>query len=405
MTRLMEAQDIFVEEKWAHILSVLPRDLDESARATGCVERFRNVRSGANLLRVMLAYGVSDLSLKDTAAWAKADGIAQFTGPALFYRLEESPRWLQHILSQLLLESRSVDEAALEIRIVDATVITGPGSKGTDWVLHTVIDPVAGRFESIEITDAKGAETFMRHSTHPNELVLGDRQYATARGIEFVVNNGAHPVARVNRRTLKICDLERQRIYLQSFEADLPKGSLISLDVLIPTPPDGTGRKNKAWNLKEAKSWISARIVGCRTDKDVTWVLTTASRETLSDEALMNLYRLRWQIELLFKRLKSLLHLDALPSKDGPTSKSWLLIRLLVAAIAQILVSPSGVFSPRRHRDAGINGKSQRLVSISSNPVGAPDRDSRRRSLDPRNQERQSGHAPQFQTTAENRLI
>jgi len=401
----MEAQDIFVDEKWAHILSILPQDLDESVRATGCVERFRNVQSAADLLRVMLAYGVSDLSLKETAAWAKADGIAQFTGPALFYRLEQSPPWLQHILGQLLVESRRVDEAELEIRIVDATVITGPGSKGTDWVLHTVIDPVAGCLQSVELTDAKGAETFMRHSVQPNQLVLGDRQYATARGIASVVSHGAYPVVRVNRRTLKICDLERRRIYLQSFETDLPKGSLMSLDVLIPTPPDMTGKKNKAWDLKDAKSWIPARIVGCRTDKDVTWVLTTASRETLSDEALMNLYRLRWQIELLFKRLKSLLHLDALPSKDGPTSKSWLLIRLLVAAIAQILVSPSGVFSPRRHRGAGINGKPQRLVSIPSNPVGAPDSDPWRRSLDPRDQERQSGHAPQFQTAAENRPV
>jgi len=377
MTRLMEAQDIFNGERWAHVLSVLPRDLDESVRATGCVERFRNVRSAGDLLRVMLAYGVSDLSLKDTAAWAKADGIAEFTAPALFYRVEQSHIWLRHILGQLLLERRSVDEAALQIRIVDATVITGPGSKGTDWVLHTVIDPVAGCFESVEITNAKAGETFLRHSVHPDQLVLGDRQYGTARGIEFVVNHGAHPVVRVNRRTLKICDLERRRIYLQSFEPDLPKGNLISMDVLIPTPPNMTGTKNKAWDLKDATSWIPARMVGCRTDKDVTWVLTTASRDMLSDEALMNLYRLRWQIELLFKRLKSLLHLDALPSRDGPTSKSWLLIRLLVAAIAQILVGPSGVFPPRRHRGARVNGKPQRMVSISGKPVGAPNSDPR----------------------------
>jgi hypothetical protein len=353
----------------------------------------------------MLAYGVSDLSLKDTAAWAKAGGIADFTGPALFYRLEQSHTWLQHILSQLLLEEKRIDEAALEIRIVDATVVTGPGSKGTDWVLHTVIDPVAGRFESVEITDAHGAETFMRHSVHPGHLVLGDRQYATARGIESVVNDGAFPVVRVNRRTLKICDLERRRIYLQSFEPDLLKGRLISLDVLIPTPPDLTGKKNKAWDLKEATSWIPARIVGCRTDKDVTWVLTTASRDMLSDEALMELYRLRWQIELLFKRLKSLLHLDTLPSKDGPTSKIWLLIRLVVAAVAQILVNPSGFFSPRRDRGARVAGKSQRLVAVSSNPLGAPNSDTRRRSMDSRYRQTQPGHALQLQKTANNRPV
>ena len=60
----------------------------------------------------------------------------------------------------------------------------------------------------------------------------------------------------------------------------------------------------------------------------------------------MQLYRLRWQIELFFKRLKSLLHLDALPSRRGPTAKSWMLARLLAAALAQRLVQPAGPLSP-----------------------------------------------------------
>jgi len=60
----------------------------------------------------------------------------------------------------------------------------------------------------------------------------------------------------------------------------------------------------------------------------------------------MALYRLRWQIELLFKRLKSLLHLDTLPSRQGPTAKSWMLARLIAAALAQRLVQPSGPLSP-----------------------------------------------------------
>jgi hypothetical protein len=61
---------------------------------------------------------------------------------------------------------------------------------------------------------------------------------------------------------------------------------------------------------------------------------------------VMALYRLRWQIELLFKRLKSLLHMDTLPSRQGPTAKSWMLARLIAAALAQRLVQPPGPLSP-----------------------------------------------------------
>jgi len=75
-------------------------------------------------------------------------------------------------------------------------------------------------------------------------------------------------------------------------------------------------------------------------------VLTTVPKKLLSTAAALELYRFRWQIELLFKRLKSLLHLDTLPSRQGPTAKSWMLARLLAAALAQQLVQPSGPLSP-----------------------------------------------------------
>jgi hypothetical protein len=52
------------------------------------------------------------------------------------------------------------------------------------------------------------------------------------------------------------------------------------------------------------------------------------------------------KIEMLFKRLKSLLHLDALPSREGPTAKSWMLARLIAATLAQRLVQPARPLSP-----------------------------------------------------------
>src|ERR1035441_6276403 len=79
---------------------------------------------------------------------------------------------------------------------------------------------------------------------------------------------------------------------------------------------------------------------------EVVWILTTFDASQLPGIAVMGLYRLRWQIELLFKRLKSLLHLDTLPSREGPTAKSWMLARLIAAVLAQRLVQPSGPLSP-----------------------------------------------------------
>jgi hypothetical protein len=76
----------------------------------------------------------------------------------------------------------------------------------------------------------------------------------------------------------------------------------------------------------------------------VIWILTTFKPDQVADEDLLALYRMRWQIELMFKRLKSLLRLDALPTKKSPTSKPGLLIRFLGAAIAKKMVRPAGPF-------------------------------------------------------------
>ena len=58
------------------------------------------------------------------------------------------------------------------------------------------------------------------------------------------------------------------------------------------------------------------------------------------------LYRLRWQIELLFKRLKSLLHLDRLPAKDPALARAWLHAHLLIALLVEACIADEGAFPP-----------------------------------------------------------
>ncbi|MGO7258683.1 transposase, partial [Rhizobium brockwellii] len=50
---------------------------------------------------------------------------------------------------------------------------------------------------------------------------------------------------------------------------------------------------------------------------------------------ILTLYRFRWQIELAFKRFKSLAGLDSLPAKKPELARAWLYARLIVAIIAE----------------------------------------------------------------------
>ena len=57
------------------------------------------------------------------------------------------------------------------------------------------------------------------------------------------------------------------------------------------------------------------------------------------------MYRLRWRIELAFKRLKSLLHIDRLPAKDKNLARAWIFAHLIAALLIEDL-SPEFRDSP-----------------------------------------------------------
>lgn len=337
------------EDAWPYVATLLPPDLAETARASGALVRCRHVPDAAALIRLALAYAVSDLSLKDVAAWAHAMTVAEITGPGLFYRLREAQGWLEMVLAGTLqaeVAPTPIDIAG-QVRVVDATVITGPGSQGTDWRVHVQVDPTTGTLSAVEVTDAHGGEGYGRFTTEAGEIIIGDRCYARARGIADVHQTGARVVVRVTPQAIRLCDREHRVLKLLGMAGAVPQVGAREWEVILPVPPDDAPKGKGAWSISKAKEWIPARIVASRTQKgDVIWLLTTLAQEVLPGIQVLRLYRLRWQVELAFKRLKSLLHVDTLPTRQGPTAKSWLLARLLAAALAQRLAQPAGPLSP-----------------------------------------------------------
>jgi hypothetical protein len=334
------------EDDWEYVRTLLADDLEESARRTCALVRCRHIPDAAALMRIALAYAVSDLSLKDVAAWASALQLAQITGPGLFYRLRGAEPWLEQVLGQILSQQAPPAAGGFRLRVVDATVINGPGQKPVHWRAHVSIHAATGSIRAVELTDDSGGEKFGRHCFGPGEVILGDRGYATARGVYAVRQQEAHVVVRFHPATLRTCDEKRHRMYLEERQEEIPKMGAVEYKLAIPVPPEPT-RSNKTWDSAKAVAWIPVRAVAARTRTgEVTWVLTTLPKAQMPAIGILELYRLRWQVELLFKRLKSLLHFDALPSREGPTAKSWMLSRLIAAALAQQLVQPARPLSP-----------------------------------------------------------
>ncbi|MDD5187164.1 MAG: transposase [Methanoregula sp.] len=61
----------------------------------------------------------------------------------------------------------------------------------------------------------------------------------------------------------------------------------------------------------------------------------------------MSLYRMRWQVELAFKRLKSILGQGHLLKTNPESAKAWLYGKMVVALLTSAIVEMGRSFSPR----------------------------------------------------------
>ena len=76
------------------------------------------------------------------------------------------------------------------------------------------------------------------------------------------------------------------------------------------------------------------------------FVLTTPGLDVLSAAEVLELYRARWQVEVGFKRLKSLFDVGSAPSKDPDAVRSWIYAKLLAVLLIERLGEESRLFSP-----------------------------------------------------------
>jgi hypothetical protein len=353
-----------VEESWEDVLAFFPSDLDTLAQETGALKYRRGVRSGAELLRLAFVYSVLDLSLRSTAAWAQTKGM-ELSDVAVYKRLRGSVPFLEALLTRFLhaqLEAlpRSASPPPWRIRLLDATALSQSGSKGTDWRVHAGYDPVHGCIDAIALTDGTGSEHLGRCPAQPGELQVADRGYAQAERILAAVSQGGQVLVRLGSRSLRLWNEAGERLDPVAF-AESSDGfrrvceTVVRLQGKTATCP---ARLIVIRQSSEAAEQERKRVARRASKKGATltkrsvraagfvFLLTTVPASEASAVFLSELYRVRWQIELVFKRWKSLLQLDALRAREPGLARSYLLAKLLAACLTDQLSRTARDFSP-----------------------------------------------------------
>jgi hypothetical protein len=378
-----------LSDQWKSLLARLPRefDLEKTLRESKALVRRRGIASAEALLRLILVYSLCGLSLRATAAWAQAQGVAEVSDVALLKRLRKASPWMGQLLAAKLAERveglGSQAPLSYRLRIVDATTASIPGSQGTDYRVHLGLDLGSFQVDRIEVTGAQGGESYSRLEIQAGDLILGDRGYCHRRGLAAVRQADADFVVRINWQNLPLEDAQHQRLdlveLLESVEgseavefalatvAD-PSQAIPSLPVrliVIRKSPEAAEAERRRI-LREASR--KGRTANPKTLKAAAFflVLTSVPQTMLSAEKVLALYRLRWQIEMAFKRMKGLLHLGDLPVKDPQLAHGYLCAKLLAALMLEDLTQDFLAFSP-----SGSAGPGQAGVSV-ANPADPP---------------------------------
>lgn len=352
----MAAIDL-VQGTWDDVLARLGEhvDVEESARSAKALVRRRVVRSGAQLLRLVLAYVLSGLSLRGTAAWAAASGTASLSDVALLKRLRHCGPWLAALVGTL---SSVVDGTSgggargRRVVAVDATAVASPGGRHKRYrVLHTVYDVGEQRFRTTLMTESSVAERLDVGTVAPGEIRLGDRVYGRYRDLAAVEAAQADYVVRLSANALRLEDAQGAKfdraatcrraeaegvqdvpVVVRGGRTDVALRARVIVLALPPAKAEAARRRMR----RNARSWGYTPSADALVTAGCVMLIASLDGTDWPARAVLELYRRRWQAELAFKRLKSLLDLEALRAYDAELVSAWVHAVLLVALIIEL---------------------------------------------------------------------
>jgi len=333
------------------LLEMLPRGYAEAARETGALKRKREIKTAIDLLKLVFLYVANGLSHLEVSVIAKMKGIAQISDVAFMKRFAKCGKLIEWLLENLRPQatahySKPLKFEKYDIKALDASVVTSGGKIRISHRLHFAIDIFLLKSDQYKITAQKIGESLTNFVVKATDLFLGDRAYGTKTSMEHCLASNGNFIFRIRKNAFDIYDKKGNKIDLIKKLGDIKKNKTMRLNCFF---------------LSSANEFVPIRICAMIKPKDVVEnpendtdfmnnfiVLVTSILDNhISAKDILELYRLRWQIELYFKRLKSLMGFGDVPTKTEAHMKIWLNAKLAVAIMLEIMTaqvdfSPSG---------------------------------------------------------------
>jgi hypothetical protein len=352
-------------DRFKQLLKLLPDGWEEKAKELGALQRAREIKTPEELLRVILVYLTEGKSFAGTTVIRELSGEKKISKVALFKRIRNSDIWLQWICENIyrkagLTVQRPKWLGNKNVKLVDGTEDVKCGVRRQCYMLHYSVDLFTLDVDEMLVTDRKTGEKLSNFKQfRENDIIMGDRIYGTIPGIEYLKERGAGYVLRIKSRGFNVYNRKKQKIDLLERLSGLKEGEIANISAYIYANETYEPvrlcamRKDELSERKGLKRLVKTNqrksggkpVTELQRENNKYIIVVTSLGKEVSSKQVLELYRARWQIELAFKRLKSLFHYNDLPAKQSKSARAWFYGKLLLAALCETLVN-TGRFSP-----------------------------------------------------------
>jgi hypothetical protein len=276
---------------------------------------------------------------------------------ALLNRLRGCGDWLAALVGGLLAAAAPAASRGRLIRLIDATAVPKPGAaarRGNGvWRIHSAFDLPAERFACFAVSEEKEGERLDRIPVEPGEIRIADRAYMQPDRIAAVLAAGGDVVVRSGWRNAAWLEATGEPFDVIAALCDNAEPGVIDRPIGVRRRGDALPLALRLVALKKSpQAAEAARRTARRAAQKgghqisqatlvaADWLIlvTSLPPAAFTTADILALYRLRWRIELAFKRLKSLVGLKPPPGTDARSARPYVLAHLLMILLLEPLI-------------------------------------------------------------------
>jgi len=234
-----------------------------------------------------------------------------------------------------ILDVLAVDASQVSLPAAAAEALPSTNEQHGGFKLTAVLSLLFQKLQRVAVTDARthDRKAFKLARWLHGQLLLLDRGYSDHRLFKTIAERGGFFLTRLKESSVPVVTAIRRglgQVHVgEALTGELPYRGVVDLDA--------------RFNLRKGGTEVF-RVIRVTVEHDTRdgyieyvdiWLVTNLDRGVFTAEQVATIYRMRWEVEILFRALKSVGRLDQLRSSSLPVIRVFIYAALLGLALAQ----------------------------------------------------------------------